>query len=314
MKKILAIFIKDTLLRFTSPVEWAFFLILPIVFTFILGGGTGFQNQDPRVYFHVVDQANSPLSVSLVAELEKSTAVRPGVVPLDEAVKDFEENQVSALLLIPPDFNLETLRAGEAAVELRQQPNDVRAFAIQQGVNTALTRVSSAVDIAAASLSQAEALRPFPSVSGRQVFFDASLEDAYTQMEAAPQRISQVQASTVDPIEYDPNANSAAGQMITWVFIPLLGLSQLFAGERQQGTLRRLLTTPTTKATYLLGTILGQVFWAFVQLGLLIAFGILAMRLNWGQDLGGLVIDDFEDILRPSGGGYDIGAYEYPTQ
>ncbi len=283
MKKILAIFIKDTLLRFTSPVEWAFFLILPIVFTFILGGGTGFQNQDPRVYFHVVDQANSPLSVSLVAELEKSTAVRPGLVELDKAVKDFEENQVSALLLIPPDFNLETLRAGEAAVELRQQPNDVRAFAIQQGVNTALTRVSSAVDIAAASLSQAEALRPFPSISGRQVFFDASLEDAYTQMEAAPQRISQVQASTVDPIEYDPNANSAAGQMITWVFIPLIGLSAMFAMERQLGTLRRVLVTPTSKATFIAGTVLGQVLTAVVQMALLIGFGALVLKLQWGN-------------------------------
>jgi len=284
MKKILAIFLKDTLLRFTSPIEWAFFLILPIVFTFILGGGTGgVQNQDPRVYFYVVDQANSPLSASLIAELEKSTAVRPGLVSLEEAVEDFEENQVSALLIIPADFSLETLRDGNAAVELRQQPNDVRAFAIQQGVNTALTRVSSAVDIAAASLSQAEALRPFPSDAERLSYFDASLDAAYAQMEAAPQRISEVQASTADPIQYDPNANSAAGQMITWVFIPLIGLSAMFAMERQLGTLRRILVTPTGKGTFLAGTVLGQVLTAVVQMAILIGFGVLVLKLNWGH-------------------------------
>jgi ABC-2 type transport system permease protein len=282
MKKIIAIFIKDTLLRFTSPIEWAFFLILPIIFTFILGGGTG-QNQDQRIFFYVVDQADSPLSATLVNELARSTAVRPGLVSLDEATRDFDESQISAVLLIPSDFNLETLQAGTSQVDLWQQPNNVRAFVIQQAVNTALTRVSSAVDIAAASVARAEALRPFPSEAERQEYFNTSLDDAYAQLESAPQRVSEVQASTADPIQYDPNANSAAGQMITWVFIPLIGLSAMFAMERQHGTLRRILVTPTTKATYLAGTVLGQVLTAVVQMAILIGFGVLVLKLNWAN-------------------------------
>jgi len=204
MKKIFAIFKKDTLIRFTSPVEWGFFLILPIIFTFIIGGGTGDQGQDPRVFFYVVDQANSPLSASLLSELERSTAVRPGLVSLAEGVEAFNDNQVTALLIIPPDFNLETLQAGASRVELRQQPNDIRAFAIQQGVSAALTRVSSAVDIAAASVSLAETLRPFSSETDRQAYFSAALDDAYAQIAAAPQRVTETHASTKDPIEYDP--------------------------------------------------------------------------------------------------------------
>lgn len=282
MKKIFAIFLKDTLLRFTSPIEWGFFLILPIIFTFILGGGTG-QSQDQRIYFYVVDQANSPLSSSLVSELERSTAVRPGVINYDEAIADFNDHQIAALLIIPVDFTLENLRSGSADVELRQQPNNLSAFAIQQGVNTALTRISSAVDIAAASVNQAEAVRPFPSEVERQAYFDASLDDAYAQLETAPSRISEVQASTADQVEYDPNANSAAGQMITWVFIPLIGLSAMFAMERQLGTLRRILVTPTSKATFLAGTVLGQVLTAVVQMAILITFGVLALKLQWAN-------------------------------
>jgi len=41
MKKIFAIAWKDTLMRFTGWSEWLFFLILPIVFTLVLAGGTG---------------------------------------------------------------------------------------------------------------------------------------------------------------------------------------------------------------------------------------------------------------------------------
>jgi ABC-2 type transport system permease protein len=72
--------------------------------------------------------------------------------------------------------------------------------------------------------------------------------------------------------------------LITWVFIPLFGISALFAYERQQGTLRRLLTTPANKATFLLGTITGQVAMALVQMLLLVGFGIVVMKLNWGRE------------------------------
>lgn len=282
MRRILAIFRKDTLLRFTSPIEWAFFLILPIFFTFLLGGGTG-NNPDQRILFFVVDQANSPLSAALIDELERSSAVRPSVMTYEEAISEFEERQITAVLILPPDFTIETLQAGGVQVELRQQPNNVRAFAIQQGVNTALTRVSSAVDIAAASTDQAESIAPFPSPAERQAFFEAALRDAYTQLEGAPQRLTEVSAGTEDTIKYDPNANSAAGQMITWVFIPLIGLSAMFAMERQLGTLRRVLVTPTSKATYLAGTVLGQVLTAVVQMALLVGFGAIVLKLNWGH-------------------------------
>ena len=65
-----------------------------------------------------------------------------------------------------------------------------------------------------------------------------------------------IEGNTPDEVDYDPRANASAGQLITWVFIPLFGISALFAYERQQGTLRRLLTTPANKSTFLLGTTL----------------------------------------------------------
>jgi len=308
MNKILAIFRKDTLVRFTSPLEWAFFLILPIVFTFILGGGTG-QSSDNRVPFYVVDRAESTLSASLVQELENSTAVRPILMNYEDALAEFEERQVTAVLIIPPDFTLESLQAGASQVELRQQPNNVRAFAIQQGVNTALTRTSSAVDIAASSTARAEDIRPFASASDRQAYFDQALAAARAEMQAAPQRVVEVSASTEDTIDYDPNANSAAGQMITWVFIPLIGLSAMFAMERQGGTLRRVLVTPTSKATYIGGTVLGQVLTAVVQMALLIGFGALVLKLNWGRAPGATALVVIASALAAGALGTMLGTF-----
>jgi ABC-2 type transport system permease protein len=116
------------------------------------------------------------------------------------------------------------------------------------------------------------------------------LEQTQTLLTDAPDRITEARGNTPDSIEYDPRANSSAGQLITWVFIPLIGLSELFAYERQKGTLRRILTTPTHKGTYIFGTIFGQVLVALVQMALLVGFGILVMKLNWGQNIPGLIL------------------------
>ncbi len=62
-----------------------------------------------------------------------------------------------------------------------------------------------------------------------------------------------------------------------------MGISSLFAYEREKGTLRRILVSPTSRATFLLGTIITAVIWALVQMLLLILFGIFAMKLPWGQ-------------------------------
>jgi ABC-2 type transport system permease protein len=289
MRKLFAIAWKDTIVRFTSWAEWLFFLILPIVFTFILAGGTG-APADARIRLVVADQSQTTLSAQLITTLEASEAVRPEVLPLDQAEAEFSQRRVSAMLIIPPQLEMGQLTAGTVELDLRQQPNNINALAAQQAVLAALRRIGSAVDIANSSVAEAERIRPFESTAARQSYFDTALAAAQSGMANAPDRIAVSQGSTPDEIEYDPRANSSAGQLITWVFIPLIGMSAMFAYERQKGTLRRLLISPTLKATYLLGTIGGQVTLALVQMLLLVGFGILVMGVKWGSAPGALAL------------------------
>jgi ABC-2 type transport system permease protein len=85
-------------------------------------------------------------------------------------------------------------------------------------------------------------------------------------------------------------AQANAGQLVTWVFIPLLATSVVLTDERTMGTLRRLLTTPTSKSTFLLGTFVGQLVPAWVQMALLIGFGGLVMGVYWGGSMVGLFV------------------------
>ena len=308
MRKIFALAWKDTLLRFMGWSEWLFFLVLPIVFTLVLAGGTG-GSQDNRVRLAVVDQARSPLSADLVTALENSQAVRPDLLTLSQAEAQFSQRSASALLIIPAEFNLANLEAGQLQLELRQQSNNMNAMVAQRAVLSVISRVSSAADIANNSAARAEQIRPFASAADRQAYFNEALKQAQSLISSAPSRITELQGATKDPIHYDPRSNSSAGQLITWVFIPLIGISAMFAYERQKGTLRRLLTTPTRKSTYLLGTILGQVLTALVQMLLLIGFGILVMKLNWGSQPLALAVMMVSSALAAAALGATLGTF-----
>ncbi len=289
MKKLFAIIKKDTILRFTSLMEWLFFLVLPIVFIFVISGGTA-QSEDPRLQLTVVDQASSELSAALVEELGQSTAVRPVLSDYDQAINEFEQLKVSAVLIIPAEFNDMTLSAGKASLELRKQPNALNGLAVEQAVQLAVSRVASLAEVARVSTEQTAKYQPFAAEVERQAFYKQAFAQAQTLLAEAPERLVTIAGSTEDPIHYDPKANSTAGQLITWVFIPLIGLSAMFAFERANGTLSRLLVTPTSKAAYLGGTILGQVLTALVQMTLLVVFGSVVMKMNWGQSPAALVM------------------------
>ena len=309
MKKIFAIAWKDAIIRFSSASEMLFFIILPVIFTFLLAGGTPSGNEDNRIRLLVVDESNTAISQQILSELENSTAVRPEVVSRDEAENQFDDRRASAVFIMPAGVDIEALQNASAEVELLQQPNNINATVAERAVLTAIRKVSSSISAAQNAVNARESKQAFASDTEREAYFENSLETARSLQEDTPERVTVIEGTTPDTIEYDPRANSSAGQLITWVFIPLFGISALFAYERQQGTLRRLLTTPSRKATFLLGTIFGQVMMALVQMLLLVGVGIFAMKLNWGREPLALFVLLFASALAAAAFGTTLGTF-----
>jgi len=309
MKKIFAIAWKDAIVRFASSSELLFFIILPVVFTFMLAGGTPNGEQENRIRLLVVDESQTAISGQIIDELESSTAVYPEIVEREEAQSQFDERRASSVLIIPTGIDIASLQSGSAEVEMFQQPNNLNATIAERAVLTAIRRVSSAISAAQKAVNIREVKQPFVDEAEKQAYFETSLDLAQSIQEETPERVTVIEGSTPDQIEYDPRANSSAGQLITWVFIPLFGISALFAYERQQGTLRRLLTTPSHKATFLLGTISGQVMMALLQMLLLVGFGILVMKLNWGREPLALFVVLFCAALAAAAFGTTMGTF-----
>lgn len=294
-QKITAMAWKDTIVRFSSRTEILFFLILPLVFTVLLSGGVGGSltgDGDNRIVLLVVNEDDSEPAATLVDALAASDVVRINEQPLAEAEALFADEEASALLVIPAGFGAAVLGGETAVLDLRQLPNDSNASAADRAVQTAVSQISRPWVIARNSVDEAERLEPFADDDTRLAYFQQATTFAESMLDEAPPRmmVTQPDAALVSVNTYDQAAHQSAGQLITWVFIPLLGVSALMALERRTGTLRRLLVTPTRKATYLLGTVSGQYAAAIVQMALLIGFGVVVMKVNWGQSPVGLAV------------------------
>jgi ABC-2 type transport system permease protein len=283
LRKIIAIAWKDAIIRFSSRSEILFFLVLPIVFTLILGG-SGLSGSDSAIPLPIVNEDGSNLSAKLISTLENSEALAVMVLSVEEAEVRFTNEEAPALLTIPAGFE-EALLGGESAeIVLQKAPNNNNAEAVDQTITAAVGTVTQALIAANNSVETAEQIQPFEDKSDRQSYFNASLEMAQSRLAEAPERISLTKpAEGAETKAFDLAAHQSAGQLITWVLIPLLGVSGLLAFERTQGTLRRMLVTPTSKATFLLGTLSGQFIAGLVQMALLVGFGILVMGVNWGD-------------------------------
>src|SRR5512136_20208 len=120
MRKLIAIAWKDTQVRFSSPLEWLFFLVLPIVFTVALAAATGGGDQRARLV--VVDQAGTAASSLFAESLRSARGIRMDLLPLANGEAELRARRTSALLEIPQGFDLAALAAGTAALELRAQP------------------------------------------------------------------------------------------------------------------------------------------------------------------------------------------------
>lgn len=293
LNKVVAIIRKDIIMRFEGRTELLFFLVLPIVFTFIIGGGlpAAGPGQASRITLPVSDEDATSQSAAFLAALGESETVRPEAMPRAEAEALLDGGDTGAIVIIPAGFGdaLADPAAGSVGeVTLRVALDSNVGVAVEQEVMRAASRTAGPLLMARAAVAAVENARPFAGDTERAAFLDRALAAAEARIEERPARVAQTAAAGSST--YDQRAQASAGQLITWVFIPLLGASGLFALERAWGTLRRLLTTPTRKSSFLIGSIGGQFLMALVQMVILVAFGVLVMRVPWARDPAALAV------------------------
>lgn len=284
MRKIIAIAWKDAKIQFSSPSSLLTFIILPIIFTFFLGGGLS-AGGEKAIDLLVVDEDGSATATALLEELEASKTLAVIQVDRQEGEDRFADEKAPALLMIPSGFEDAVLEGQTTEVNLQKLEDNSEADVVEQTVLSAISTIERPLIVAQTSVLMADSVQPFGDELAQESYFAQSMSMAQEQFNTIPIRVlvTQKKETAEGVLVYDSSAQASAGQLITWVFIPLLSTSVLFAMERTRGTLRRLVTTPTSSATFLGGAIFGQFSTAFIQMLLLVGFGVWVMKVNWGE-------------------------------
>jgi ABC-2 type transport system permease protein len=308
MSKIIAIARKDILLAFSSRSQLLFFIILPVIFTYILGSAFGSSGDSSRITLAVVDHDGSQLSAALVEQLSAGGTVAPEVLAAAEAEEHFADERTPAILTIPAGFEAQVTGSQPATLPLQKAHNDFNAQAADQAVERAIATVSRPWLIGQSAVAALDEQQPFVSDQTRAAALQESVALAQQALASSPERV-RVSRPAAASDDYDPVTHASVGQLVTWVFVPLLGASALFANERNQGTLRRLVVSPARKSTFLLGAVSGQLSQAVVQMALLVVFGMVVMKVNWGQSVPALAIMLFTFGLASVALGVTLGTF-----
>jgi len=306
MKKILQIGWKDLTVIFRDRAALILILGAPFLLTLGMGlvtgrlsGGSGALEAIPVV---IVNQDSGELGQSLVEMLisddlgdllKPSTAADPA-----EARRQVEDDQVSAAVIIPAGFNASILpdasgKTGNVvAIEVYANP----ARPIGAGV------VQS---IVAGFLSQVETGQAGGQVTAEQLMQSGradGLQAMQVAMETGTRLAQDFQASQLITLQLDQKAASEQPQSIDLMLFLAPGMAMLFLmytvslggrsllTERRDGTLARLLSTPTANGQVLIGKVVGVYFIGAVQMFILIGAGFLLFQLRWGDPMGVVVL------------------------
>ena len=294
MNKIWQIIKTEFKIEFAYPLTWVFFLILPIIFTVVigaaLGGSESLENDDEpadnRPVLVIFDQDQTVLSQRFIEYLSDRNTVR--IIELDssEEVTDETRSIANGYLNLIEGFESAILENSEFTLHLNVATESFSSIAIENAIRSAIDHTNAALMAARSSfIIQQEANEDFDA--NQEDVQQNQFDQALTLIEEQPMfnlvihQSNAVEASNGSMMGFN---QSSSGQLVTWSLITLLGGSIVFVHDRVEGSYQRMFTTPTSKAVYFLGKVLARMLMGLIQMVILVFFGMYILRVDWGND------------------------------
>lgn len=305
MKKLWTIGLKDLRVAFRDRAA-LIMLVAPFVLTLAMGFITGGFSEDgnglERIPIAIVNQDEGDLGSALATWLQDEsmedllevTLLRDPVL----ARQKVEESQYSGALIIPPEFTEDVIlnpdtSAGDGggSVEFFTNPGEpIRANIVKSMIDRFIGQVEIGVvssQIAVSGLVQSRLIQPqeAPAI-GRDIG-----ERLVTQaggLSLITVSLGEIQA---DESDFNPLAILAPSMAMLFLMYTVTSVGgRSILAEREEGTLSRMLSTPTGAAQVLGGKVFGIVLVGIVQVTILVAASSLLFQLSWGDPLAVIIL------------------------
>lgn len=268
-----------------------FQLLLPVLFTFMVGQGTGgFDGPSSTTVtwpLAVANEDSGRLGAALVEMLSADPNLEVTTIAASEVETAVTTDEAVAALIIPADFSEQLANGRQPALDFYSDPADVQQVQpVEQAVLSAASQLGGAVTAASLSRDVAAELGLFAQDVTEANYFAAAVAEAQTAWQNPPTAVQvnedEIVVTTENVIPQGIN-QSSPGMMAMFATFTMVGGAVVLLEERQAGTLRRLLVMPIRKSTILLGKLLGILVSGIIQTLILILFGALAFGVPWGS-------------------------------
>jgi len=308
MRKTLLIGLKDLKLIFRDRAALVFMLLAPFLLTIGMGfvtgrfsGNTSGLSDIPVVIVNLDQEQLGNALAGVFASEELADLMEPTESSDPESARRaIDEDQVAAAVILPEGFTRSIIPAeGTTFDESFMQPEPVKievytnpsrplsAGVVKAIVDEFVSRVEEGRLAGMTSISgliQAGLLDPQNAESeARDVFENGS------QIENTAIRLRTDQEGA-QAIAFDILAYMAPGMALLFLMYTVSYGGRSILAERSQGTLPRLLVSPTSAPQVLGGKVLGVFFTGVAQVGILILASTLFFGVKWGDALGLIVL------------------------
>ncbi|HEY3316286.1 MAG TPA: ABC transporter permease [Bacillota bacterium] len=291
---------KDVLLILRDRKALMLIIVMPFILTAILGGALGGMFREPAsaiggaFSLMVANQDRGEVGGYLVKAFQaddlKALLTPKPVATRDEALAAVDKKEARVALVIPADFSERVLKGEPAAIEVYQHPESPLRGSIVEAIATAFTDHLSAVGTA--------------TTTGVNIWVKSGVVRPQDLAQAAAALAGQLQAvgeqAGLQQVRYQPveprkgvtafQYYAAAMAVMFCLFATTSSGSRSFLTEREDGTLPRLLTTPTPGWQIVAGKLVGTFLNAVLEMVTLIVATTLIFRVSWGHSPLGLAV------------------------
>jgi ABC-2 type transport system permease protein len=279
MIRILDIALKDLVQLSRDFKTFMFLLLMPVIFTFLFGyafGGFGGDETDSRVpvgYMSlddswVTDALHDLLAASKVIRLDEN--VFRSASDLEKLVAD---GDLAAAIIVPDGYGRAVLKDKTARLTVIADSGTQAWTTIQAELLSAASRLDGAVRTATI----------MEQIDAERVPFEYAFEQTLSAWEDPPIAVSETSSPAIEKAggQSSSLAHTSPGMMLQFAIAGLLTAAQVIVTERKSRTMQRLLTTATRRVHIVLGHYLAIFLLIFTQFTILIAFGQLALKVDY---------------------------------
>ena len=308
MRKLFLIGLKDLKLMFRDRAALTFALLAPFLLTIGMGfvtgrfsGNSGGISDIPVIIVNLDNEQLGNALADVFSSEDLADIVEPTASSDPEAARRLiDEDQASAAVIIPAGFTRSIIPAEGTMLD----PKYVQPEAVQIEVYANPARPTGAgviKTIVDEFISRVEEGRASGMTSIVQLMQTGllNLNNAESEARALFENVDQTESTALtlktdkegaQAVEFDLLAFFAPGMALMFLMYTVSYGGRLILAERAQGTLPRLLTSPTSTIQFLGGKVLGVFFMGVAQVGILIVASALFFQVKWGDPLGVVVL------------------------